>query len=372
MDVNNFSKAYESLKEDLMQINQSPTFAMSLGAKELFHTNFLAYILETNNKEFEKSQTSLIKLFTDESSGSVSVFREKNHLDLIVSHEKIDVYIEAKLKSLPSNCQLDLYNKTIGNFNKNNTIKKKIKKIIISPVDPFFNNDLGWIWFGWDKIHDAIEDAGPAILMSYKSDLSLINKICKTVYDELDPSRHKWTFIHDLATKFQNIRIHDVIGKLMTDKIRVIFEKNFKNQHPGIFEKIEILTEYTHQQPIITIKTINKISGSDYKIGVQIQGKDERFFIESDKYKSAEDLYLSSNNNKVVADLWIFNGNLFGRGNCRLAINSADWTCLYKFGSNFRYGRTSELDKINLNELISKTIDNFIKIFEGIENKLNF
>ena len=71
----------------LADLRKSPTFAMSLGAKELFHTNFLAYLLE-NQSEDKKLQCIQSKLknllFGHDGIGRVITWREKYSLDLVI------------------------------------------------------------------------------------------------------------------------------------------------------------------------------------------------------------------------------------------------------------------------------------------------
>lgn len=120
----------------LEALKKSPTFAMSLGAKELFHTNFLAFLLESEDTELAAVRRALIRLLfdTEKDVGKVVCWREKNNLDLVVmrvpesadkpqSEETVKghtcndeyraVIIEAKLKSIPTADQLGNYNEKL-------------------------------------------------------------------------------------------------------------------------------------------------------------------------------------------------------------------------------------------------------------------
>lgn len=116
----------------LQNLRKLPTFAMSLGAKELFHTNFLAFLLESDDKSLEPIQSKLKELlFGKPNVGAVRTWREKAKLDLVVipcdlldvllgktqalSTTQIStiVIIEAKLKSIPSKKQLDQYDERL-------------------------------------------------------------------------------------------------------------------------------------------------------------------------------------------------------------------------------------------------------------------
>lgn len=132
----------------LNNLKTSPAFAMSRGGRELFHTNFLAFILEqTSTKSNENEYGQLVKkslltqIFEDKNlpnnvPSNVKVFREKLNLDLIIIpiddfpalSEECDagnpsadskekqlkiVIIEAKLKSIPTIQQLNNYSKKL-------------------------------------------------------------------------------------------------------------------------------------------------------------------------------------------------------------------------------------------------------------------
>lgn len=106
---------------------QSPTFSMSLGAKELFHTNFLGFLLESDHCDLDGVRRALRNALNfDVQEGEMShcfVWREYNHLDLVLVPVREDtnndqneylpadraLVVEAKLKSLPSQQQLDNY-----------------------------------------------------------------------------------------------------------------------------------------------------------------------------------------------------------------------------------------------------------------------
>lgn len=125
--------------ELLTELNNSATFAMSRGGRELFHTNFLAHILEIETKNIEEIEQKGItkqlnsytldvkkaiinQLFvTENKPKNVRAFRERKNLDLILIPEINElnkvreiVVIEAKLKSIPTREQLDKYNQSLN------------------------------------------------------------------------------------------------------------------------------------------------------------------------------------------------------------------------------------------------------------------
>lgn len=81
------SLASASLPE-INMLNASAAFAMSLGAKEIFHTNFLAFLLESDDPDLEPMQRAIRNVFgfpvTPGALSRCAVWREKNNRDLVI------------------------------------------------------------------------------------------------------------------------------------------------------------------------------------------------------------------------------------------------------------------------------------------------
>lgn len=128
--------AYQStLGPVLERLKKSPTFAMSLGAKELFHSNFIAFLLESREPNMAPLQIGLRGLFgcpyQPGDENWCGVFRELHGLDLVLvpvkkvepsncvsveagsgSFELIQercAVVELKLKAIPTLEQLERY-----------------------------------------------------------------------------------------------------------------------------------------------------------------------------------------------------------------------------------------------------------------------
>ncbi len=206
-----------TVKKELAALKNSVTFAMSLGAQELFHTNFIAFILENDDPLLNNIRQNLGKLFgilitTDT---KVYTWREKYNLDLVIiaidwinhinnedecdSVDEINnpqvCVIEAKLKSIPTLVQLDEYDQKLENglrfdlndsdylqstehglltgfkledsikpktitpiyAGKTNTINTTFKKILLSQV-PL--PSCTWSQQNWNKVAKAIKKSG--------------------------------------------------------------------------------------------------------------------------------------------------------------------------------------------------------------------
>lgn len=140
----------------LPNLKRSPTFAMSRGGRELFHTNFWAFILEAERENFDGADWPVVKevreallksLFGEDVPSRVWVWRERSSLDLVVlaapnddsgfqerklrnvqmmpRHSKLRtasglpdagtacVVVEMKFKAIPTERQLDGYSRKL-------------------------------------------------------------------------------------------------------------------------------------------------------------------------------------------------------------------------------------------------------------------
>lgn len=78
----------------LQTLRRSAMFALSRGAKELFHTNFLAFILEINEEAIDQADRDVVReirkallerIFVQESPARVMAWREPRSLDLVLA-----------------------------------------------------------------------------------------------------------------------------------------------------------------------------------------------------------------------------------------------------------------------------------------------
>jgi hypothetical protein len=121
----------ENCSTDLALLQRSASFALSLGGKELFHTNFIAFLLESRTEELQPVRQALVRfLFSiraNQPAPIVRCWRERNSIDLLIVpwfDETVEgvrretmrvqaVVIEAKLKSIPTRGQLAEYDKKL-------------------------------------------------------------------------------------------------------------------------------------------------------------------------------------------------------------------------------------------------------------------
>ena len=92
-----------NIEQSLDKLKQSPLFAISLSSKELFHSNFWAWLIEYNPE--------YAKVFFDDivvdSNENLKVCREEKNRDITIHYQNKEYVIENKLKSMPYINQLE-------------------------------------------------------------------------------------------------------------------------------------------------------------------------------------------------------------------------------------------------------------------------
>ena len=100
-----------NMEEIIKNLNKSTLFRLSLGSKELFHSNFLAWVAE-NSLAFNQAIFEFLDL-RECCIKPTTINREKEHIDLWLEYKigvnTVNVFIENKVKSLPYRSQLDSY-----------------------------------------------------------------------------------------------------------------------------------------------------------------------------------------------------------------------------------------------------------------------
>ena len=289
------------------KIEKSPMFQLSLGSKELFHTNFLYWLWKAEPNAFWIIM-SKFGIKTDD-KGSLAVKREWEHLDLSIVHETVkkkkgkDVkivdnivaVIENKVKSIPRIKQLEEYNDKIETVNKDN----ECKKILLALIDPGFDhNEEGWSCFTYEKYRGFIEDCLTIIENDYDRCIfedyynmidTLISFKDEWLREDFSSMKYMDIFKGSSVKDYIDLRINDLRHKTIFSKMFSSLEVNLKDDKPetGIEKAEDIFKNnnitltigygMTNATGLIEAKVI---INADYLLGIQVQGYQYRHFIE--------------------------------------------------------------------------------------------
>lgn len=153
---------------ELEELHKNPMFRISLGSKELFHSNFLAFLCDCNKQAFLNMIYHLLpegkKINVNELLGKeLTIYREKENLDLCICHTEnkkdcIDIVIENKVKSIPYIEQLDEYRQTAAKPQYKNSAS--VTYILLTLATEFPNKEAiaeDWNIITYDQLVEAIK-----------------------------------------------------------------------------------------------------------------------------------------------------------------------------------------------------------------------
>lgn len=274
-----------SLNKKIIELKTSPTFAMSLGGKELFHSNFWAWLIEYGERKFS-GDNPFAQIFFKDLKGkyNLTVSREKANRDISISHTdeigKKHVYvIENKLKSISTLDQLIRYQS-----NLKDNFAGGILTGITNDIDL---SDTCWTFLSYKEISSklkkiVINDTSfeATLIKQYATDIKNLSDIFSEL---LDISNHSLpTSNEEISKRLGEIRFADVFIKkqahnfesfLLNDK-KFVTVKNIANDN-GL--ELQAKVDFSHKNATIDV-FLKEASG--LRIGIQIQGSQYRRFVE--------------------------------------------------------------------------------------------
>ena len=279
-------------KHDLEYLKADPIFAMSLSSKELFHSNFWAWLFERN--------IEYAKIFFPKIQNIELVEREKGNRDVSIwqskkkKPKKQDDYnyndvlvIENKFKSIPTEEQLMRYQEDIEapKTTKGQPIKNAARKfchgILTGLTEPDFIYGMKkWTFLSYDEIGKGIvakadelekEDVFVhEIIVRYGN---LIQNLQKILLDASDHAGDVWnTGDRD---RFLAVRLHDIFGKIMADKLAAYLKKKLSLKPKVNGYELEISSYYSRGGEGVDVRYVNRENNLTL-LGVQIEPKQYR------------------------------------------------------------------------------------------------
>lgn len=286
----------KNIDESVAYLRQSPLYKLSLSSRELFHSNFVAWGIE-NLPEIFLGALGMV------GDGEIQVFREKDDFDLTVSMGEKWTVIENKLKSLPSAKQLSEYKK------KAETKYSDVNFILLSPV-PLRASDL----HEWR--HVTYGDFGGG-LKKHLREAKTNKYFSELVEDYANVCAHVQSLANctqDLAKKsvfaylarfegdeFDGFR--DAIGKWVLNGVAGEIRKMLINhcvlddfsslKSVGADGDFSVSVGFTRGTPIVDLKVKRtKKNGDAIFLGVQVQGRQFRVFVEGKENVEREAIQL--------------------------------------------------------------------------------
>ena len=289
------------LRAPLARLQDSPIFNFSLASRELFHSNFLAWLFE--QREFEVIVSEVLKRadptigasFCLRSGTAKSVHREKQNIDLWLTLRPFEeddtewhVLIENKIKSLPRLEQLEEY---ASKAPENSSC------ILMSLSEPRFA--LGkWKWLSYTKVLELVKKCTGVSSSSYTQlileDYARLIEALLWIEDqstvELSSSFDFWSPKRDdLLVELTSLRLDDFYTKKKYEALAYHIWNTLKRAKlptAGFREKVA----WQGVEPMIFVNSgmtratgyvdLKFVIGPDFSVGVQLQGNSYRKVIE--------------------------------------------------------------------------------------------
>lgn len=268
-----------TMNEKIGRLKNSPVYAMSLGSKELFHSNFWAWLMKKN--------PGFIGVFFDERINNPEVKREEENRDLTIWENrgnKKAYVIENKIKAIPTKEQLVKYQESL---------KEKFVKGILTGLRKPMEGILpdGWTFLSYRTIAkrlrertSLLDDLSCAILEEYCDIVETIDSI----FTELIPEKCAGDLRYGTKDSENNIKslkevhLDDIYKKILASEFLTYWRT-----HSSYQNKVESEQNYTRDTALMDFK----LKCGEQKIGVQIQGSQFKLLAESELPCSAEDLF---------------------------------------------------------------------------------
>ncbi len=289
----------------LNRLKESPLFNLSLGSKELFHSNFIAWLGE--NDATRSIFIDILKMLLNgknydwisefkQHPDQYVILREYKHFDLCILKENNPVLIlENKVKSIPTFDQLDKYSQKIA-LQQNNCCC-----ILLTLIDDFADKEIieskGWIIVTYNDLAQCLNNISfyhnsyiHYLIDDYRFFVNVLNSISANwmISD-------RYMLENDISQKLCDLRIVDLAQKLQVCRLfmelkKAITEKGIASRIPcrPLFWKLnnsnmKIAVGYSNKSALLDIvlfldksKDINDIDNNINTLHIQLQGEQYR------------------------------------------------------------------------------------------------
>lgn len=288
---------------DLLAIQQdlkaSPMFQLSLSSRELFHSNFIAWLIDKYPACIGEIFPTRFAVFNE-----LSVQREKHNLDLLVTFKTEDrvngmIVIENKVKDAPRLDQLEGYQQKL----EAQYPGFKIDKFLLSLVPPAKAvRDLeGWRFLDYGTLglnlkrwasSITLPDEDRVVIDLYARMIRNLSQLLGAVFAHNGLPQAQWimpskTSRHGQIEKvLAELRLSETVGKfqasILLDEVRAKLPQTLSQ---GQDCKLQMDYGLTNKSPMIDAVLVRATNGGELRLGVQLQGRQYRRFIDFEGFK---------------------------------------------------------------------------------------
>lgn len=279
-----------SISSAIQELNKSPIFALSLGGKELSHSNFWKWLIDLEIGGKHQFIEVFMPGFDENGFKFEEVKREEGNRDISIhfndNEEKEKCFvIENKLKSIPTKKQLLDYQ---------NNLEEKFGGGLLTGLQETLESlpDKKWKFRDYDDIANAIEDINDNkyqegeyynYIKDYVENIRNISKVIKERIEE-----YKDFYVWE-DEELDEIRLADIYLKHQAEIFRKVIKKSTdNNRYKTEWGNPFVYTSFNNKKPTITViyQEVDPEKRSDEdnfeveigRIGVQIEGNQFRIY----------------------------------------------------------------------------------------------
>lgn len=361
------------MTELISELKKSPLFNLSLSSKELFHSNFIAWICEEYHSEFGKILTEYFKSEHDFfDTDIISVQRESRSLDLVIGFNSTKIIIENKVKSIPNKEQLIKYREK---SNSNNLF------VLLTMIKPHFKvNGLGWSLLTYHDLalmikklqEEIVDEYHINLLKDYIQFISTLSKLLRTL--ELTEKDSFYDFYSNEYNMFKEVRLHDLYIKSkysqLAKKIRLNLESQINNKeilfgkeylHSINRNKIFISTNFVNGKGVMNIDFSNE---DDLIYGIMLDGFRYNLYIYAIGEKEKEKIDIANSlkdTNQWFTFDFLPESEVYPKGKKKYN----------KYGKSMIYRSVKITPDLNLDNLIDRVYKDVVRML-GISTSIKY
>lgn len=288
------------ISEIVARLRANPIYSLSLGSRELFHSNFLGWMLDNYPQ-------MISTVFDGDVAGEVDIKREWRNLDLVITNAAAKirdvVAIEIKVKDAPKLKQLTEYDGKLEEAFKGIKIQKILLSLVGAPDS--VKGQTAWRHLDFPtlggkifaQISDSNLNSDHKVIIQFYAQLccDLGALVAKAV--EADRQARSYFFMRpgkdvycgEIDSALKELRFEDTLNKHRASKLHEEIKHHLKNSD---FTGLCLEGDYglDNKTPHVGASVVLKNTGSNIpkiSLGVHIQGKQYRRVISVDGYSVA-------------------------------------------------------------------------------------
>lgn len=394
-----------NLESIIVALNSNPMFHMSLGSKELFHSNFLAFLWNQNHKAFLIMLNTLlphdkkIDVTRIMKQNDLTLDRERENFDICIYHKKgksiiYDIVIENKVKSIPFKEQLESYEKKLREHQ--DVTQNPVALILLSLVTTFPQADViknNWNIISYAELAETIRPSDyikkskslKHYIDDYRTFIKLLDALKSDCINNFNDSVYHNNYEIE---KFQKIKLKDLYLKLrgayFISMLKPVLEEKISNVEIAFFKNNDLTKRRRNGQGTTTMIWLDSgINRGKSTITLSINPPHSKNLyelqIEGDQYRHMLNKYnLVERKGKVMQHLakiyyFVYRNlpqnlqyNKTWDGKTNADFNQYMPDCLYK------YVKFSPKTTVNeMKELVLEDIQNIIGYLQECEKKVS-